>query len=717
MKQLFQNAKEKTIEIREVPRPAVRAGCLLVQNSVSVISPGTERSTVSAAKDSYLKTARNRPDLVERVVDLVKKEGVLAAYEKVQNKLSEPKALGYSSAGEVIAVGEGCGDWFRVGDRVACAGQGVASHAEVVCVPVNLAARVPEGVSLEDAAFTTIGAIALQGIRQGEPRFGERWAVIGLGLLGQITTQLLVANGVRVAAFDLEAPLAERARGAGAELALAGGRATQVARALAWSEGLGVDGVIITAASSSDAPMNAAGGMARDRARIVAVGAVPFGLNRAVAFSKELELRISRSYGPGRYDRGYEEKGFDYPAGYVRWTEARNLEAVLHAMKASQLSMGPLITHRVPLAEAVSAYDSLLDPEGERPLGMVLQYGEGHEAPAPAPAAASGADHRRGERRGPISGKVGVAFIGAGSFSRGTLLPKFSKHADVRMRRVVTARGLSAFDAQRRFGFEEAGGDTQAIFDDPAVDLVCVTTRHDAHAELVIRALGAGKHVFVEKPLALNEVQLQAVERAAAAAPGLLLTGFNRRFSPMAVALRRAVAGRGPVMATYRVNAGKLSNHWLQDPDFGGGRIVGEGCHFVDTLSYLAGDAEVVDVRAHCAGRARGLAEDVAVQIAFKDGSVGQMVYTAMGNTGMGKERVEVFSGGASGWIDNYNEATIYAGAKPQKVKATGKGHGEEIDALVAACKAGGMSPIPLEVMARVTRITFRIHRLLAGEG
>lgn len=712
MKQLFQNSKEGTIEVVDLPRPSVQPGCLLVRNACSVISPGTERNTVSAARDSYLKTARNRPDLVERVVDLIKKDGVMAAYQKVQLKLSEPKALGYSSAGTVIAVGPDCGDYFKVGDRVACAGQGVASHAEIVCVPTNLAARIPDGVDFETAAFTTIGTIALHGVRQGRPLLAERWAVIGLGLVGQLTVQLLKAHGARVAAFDLDVSLVSRALERGAEIGVAGGTGDQVAAAMAWSEGLGVDGVLVCAASSSDAPMVSAAGMARDRACVVAVGFVPHGLPRDVAFAKELELKISRSYGPGRYDSDFEKKNFDYPAGYVRWTETRNLEAFLHTLSTGQVTIDDLITHRMPVVEAPAAYDNLLSGEGEKPLGMVLTYPAGSDDP-PAPLIPASAP--RATAAGPIRGKVGVAFIGAGSFSRGTLLPRFARNPDVRMRRVVTGRGLSAFDAARRFGFEEAGSDAEAIFADPEVNLVAITTRHDMHADLVMRALKAGKHVFVEKPLCLNEQELQAIEEVAADAPGSLLVGFNRRFSPMAVALREAVSNRGPVLATYRVNAGRLNGHWLQDPQYGGGRIIGEGCHFVDTLSFLAGDQEIVSLEAQCAGRPQGLAEDVVAQLRFADGSVGQMIYTSVGHSSMGKERVEVFAGGVSGYINDYNDAEVFRGQKPEKVKQTGKGHGEEIDALVAAIKRGEGSPIPFEVLTRITRATFLIHERVHG--
>jgi predicted dehydrogenase len=713
MKQLFQDPKAGTIQVVEIPPPASRPKTLLVANAFSVVSPGTERGTVSAARDSYLRTARARPDLVRRVLDTVKREGVLAAYRKVQAKLSEPQALGYSSAGTVIGIGPGAGDAFRIGDRVACCGQNVASHAETICVPVNLAARIPDGVSLEDAAFATLGAIALHGVRLAEPELGGRYAVIGCGILGLFTVQLLRASGGRVAAFDLDPGLVDRAKTLGAEAGLVGGTDDQVQAALAWTDGLGVDAVLVTAASTSEAPMVAAAGMSRERGIVVAVGLVPFGMPREIAYAKELELRISRSYGPGRYDANFEEKGLDYPAGYVRWTETRNLEAFLHEIKDGRVQVGPLVTHRYELDAAPSAYDMLVSGEGPKPLGIVIRYATGATPDSPA---VSSDPPTLGRAAAPVAGEIGVGFVGAGAFARGVLLPQFQGRPGVSMRRVATAHGLTAFDAQRKFGFKDVGTDAGEVVSDPAVGLVCIVTRHDAHAALVVDALRAGKHVFVEKPLALDEAQLRAVEDAAASSTGLLLVGFNRRFAPLAVAMRAALAGRGPMVATYRVNAGPLPpGHWLNDPEVGGGRIVGEGCHFVDFLSFLTGDAGITSVEARCAGRPRGPAEDVAIQIGFADGSVAQILYTAKGDPALGKERVEAHAGGASAVLDDFRDMTIVSGGKRRKNTAAGKGHREEIEALVAAVRSGGPSPISLASLIATTRATFRVHDAIAS--
>jgi predicted dehydrogenase len=711
MKQLFQDPKAGTIQVVDLPPPALRPGTLLVRNAYSVVSPGTERNTVAAARDSYIKTARARPDLVRRVVESVKRDGILAAYRKVQAKLSEPQALGYASAGTVVAVGPGAGDHFRVGDRVACAGQNVASHAEVVCVPVNLAARVPDAVGLEDAAFATLGAIALHGVRLAGPELGGRYAVIGCGILGQLAVQLLHASGGRVAAFDLDPAMVERAKRHGAETGIAGDGEAQVASALAWSEGVGIDAVLVAAASASDAPMTAAAAMCRDRGRVVALGFVPFGLPREIAYVKELELRISRSYGPGRYDAGFEEKGIDYPIGYVRWTETRNLESFLDALARGRVTVAPLVTHRYALAEAPGAYDLLVGSGGERPLGIVLRYEDGAAdmpAAAPPPAAVP-------RRAGAVAGPIGIAFVGAGAFARGTLLPALRGRSDATLERVVTAHGLTAFDAQRKFGFRAVGTDPSEVWRDERVHLVCIATRHDAHAPLVLEALAAGKHVFVEKPLALDEPSLDAIERAAASAGGVLLVGFNRRFSPQAAGMRAALNGRGPLQMTCRVNAGALpSGHWLNDPETGGGRIVGEGCHFFDLLSFLTGDAAIETMDAAAAGRPRGLAEDVVIQLGFADGSVGQILYTSKGDPSLGKERIEAHAGGVSCVIDDFRSGTSRRGGKSATLGASGKGHAEEIEALIAAVRRGGPSPIATATLVGVTRATLRVREALA---
>ena len=443
-----------------------------------------------------------------------------------------------------------------------------------------------------------------------------------------------------------------------------------------------------------------------ERARIVAVGLVPFGLPREVAYMKELELRISRSYGPGRYDLAFEEKGQDYPPAYVRWTETRNLEAFLELLRQGKVDVAPIVTHRYSLEEAPAAYDALTSGSGPRPLGIVVRYPEREETPRTLRRAAGKA----------VAGEVGVGFVGAGAFARGVLLPRFKGAPGVTLRRVVTAHGLTAEDARARFGFQEIGTDPQEVFADPSISLVCIATRHDTHASLVAAALRAGKHVFVEKPLALDEAQLREVEEALRTAPGMLMVGFNRRFAPMAVATRAAFAGRGPRTVVCRVNAGALPpGHWNLDPEIGGGRIVGEGCHFLDLVSYLAEDAPLQAVDARGIGPRRARLEDAAIQMAFADGSVGQIVYVAGGASSLGKERVEVHGGGLSAVLDDWRTGTLHRGGKKGRLGSPGKGHGEEVEALLAAVRAGGPSPIPAETLLAIARATFQVHAVIAA--
>src|SRR5262245_32594912 len=709
MKQVVQDPAAGEVVVPAGSPPALRAGAILVRTVCSAISPGTERSAVALSRSSYLTIARARPDLVRRVLETVKREGIVAAYRKVQSRLGAMTALGYSSAGVVEAVGPGAEGRFRVGDRGACAGAGHASHAEVVCVPANLAVVLPPSIPMDAAAFTTLGAIALHAVRQAEPTLGERFAVLGLGIVGQLCAQILRAHGARVAAFDLRPEPVALARDLGAEVAFAGDADEQVHSALAFSNGMGVDGVLVAAGSADDTPMVAAAGMCRDRGRVVAVGLVPFGLPREIAYAKELDLRISRSYGPGRYDRPFEEEGVDYPVGYVRWTETRNMEAFVQLLASGRVEIAPLVTQRFPVEEAVRAYELLSSGEGPRPIGIVLEYpGASAAPPAREPAARAPAPKK--------AGSLGIAFVGAGGFARAVLLPKLKGRGDVSLVRVVTEHGLSAEDARRSFGFERCGTDPDEALRDGSVDLVCIATRHDAHADLAARALRAGKHVFVEKPLAVTEDQLRAVEEAAVSSGRVLLVGFNRRFSPMAREVRDALAGRGPALLTVRVNAGPLgAGHWLNDPRVGGGRLVGEACHFFDLLSFLAGDPGIVDVTARSAGRSQGPPEDFAVQLGFADGSAGQILYTSRGNPSLPKERLEAHAGGASAVLDDFRSLEIHTGRRVRRSGRGGKGHAEEMDALLRAVRSGGPSPIPLRTLLEVTRATFRAQAALAA--
>ena len=682
MKQVCQDRRTGRIEIAEVAEPSLQPGCLLVRTAFSAVSPGTERAALRLSRASLLETARERPDLVRRAIDLARRDGPLAAWRKVREKRSGSQALGYSSAGTVLAVGAGAESAFRVGDRVACAGFGFAVHGELACVPASLAARVPDGLALDAAAFATLAAIALHAVRQADVQVGERAAVIGLGLVGQLAAQILGASGCRTVGFDVDPERVARARELGIEEARAADAEEQVAAALSWSGGVGVDAVLVTAGAPDEALMAAAAGMARDRGRVVAVGLVPFGLPRELAYEKELELRVSRSLGPGRYDDDFELKGRDLPIGHVRWTETRNLEAVLQLMADGRLDPLRLVTDRRLVGDAAELYDRLLGEPAERPLGALLEYPEAvgaseerrpTAAPAPAPAPTRPVRPRAGD-------PLGVGFVGAGAFAGSVLLPLLARRQDVRLRRVVTRQGLSARDAAERFGFEHAGASVDELFADEGVHLACIATRHDSHAELAIAGLESGRAVFVEKPLALDEEELARVAAAARAGPGTLAVGWNRRFAPQAVALREAFDRRGPLALLVRVNAGALpADHWLNDPDVGGGRLLGEASHFLDLLSFLTGDQPFASVQAHPVGRSRTPAESAGLLVSFTDGSVGQVLYTAGGAPALGKERIEVHAEGVSAVVEDFRRGTLVSGRRRRRLSGSGKGHAEEL--------------------------------------
>jgi polar amino acid transport system substrate-binding protein len=691
MKQVVQNYRTGELLVDDVPRPALRAGGLLVQTVVSAVSAGTEKSKVDLARKTLVGKAMARPDQVKKVVDTLKKEGVRATFNKVRNKLDALSPLGYSAAGRVLAVGEGC-EGFSVGDAVACAGAGFANHAEVIWVPSNLCARIPDGVSFEDASFSTIGAIALQGVRQAEAQLGETIAVIGLGLIGQLTVQLLRAAGCRVIGVDVDPWKVDLARAHGADLALL--RSDDVTgKSFALTDGRGADAVIITAAAPDNDPVVLAGDLARDRAHVVIVGAVPLDVPRSPYYEKELDVRLSRSYGPGRYDRAYEEKGVDYPVGYVRWTENRNMQAFLHALAAKQLVLGNLVTHRIPLADAERAYDLVAGEIHERFLGVVLTYPD-----ETTPVRAIPTPGVRTSR-----GRANVGFIGAGSFAGGTLIPILKTLPGVSLAKVCTASGLSARDTAIRHGFAASCGEPSEILDDDAVNVVFIATRHDSHAELAARALARGKAVFVEKPLALTREQLATVMQASEANPALTV-GFNRRFSPHTEHVRQAFAGcGGALVIDIRVNAGPIpSDSWIHDPTAGGGRLLGEVCHFVDLAQSIAGAAIK---RVHCAGiglpdPASRLRDNVSITLELANGSLATIVYTSKGDMALGKERVEVFGGGISAVIDDFMTTTIVRRGKAERFKTTqDKGHREELTRFVRMVTAGGPAPIDLAAL------------------
>ncbi len=703
MKQVLQHVRSGKLELAEVPEPAPRASGVVVRNAASLISAGTEKMIIDFAGKSLLGKARERPDLVRQVVDKVRKDGLGPTMQTVMSRLDQPMALGYSCAGIVESAGRGAPE-FQAGDRVACAGMGYASHAAAVFVPRNLTVAIPDGVSFEDASYVTLGAIALQGVRVAEPRLGETVAVIGLGLLGQLTVQILRAAGCRVVGIDLDPSKVALARELGAELAVL--RSDDVHGALeAFTGGVGADSVIVTAAADSNDPIELAGELCRDRGIVSMVGAVRMDIPRKVYYDKELQLRLSRSYGPGRYDPEYEEGGRDYPISYVRWTERRNMQEFLRLVAAGQVTPSRLTSHRFALAEAERAYAIVTGEDRQPFLGVILTY--------PQNASAGGRTVQL--RPAAPAGKIGLGVIGAGNFAKAVLLPRIAR-AGVELVGVSTATGASARTTGDKFGFGYCTTDTEKLLADPAVHAVVIATRHGSHAGMTARALRAGKGVFVEKPLALDEAGLQEVLQAQAETGGVLAVGFNRRFSPLVEQMKQAFAPGAPLAMTYRINAGPIPpTSWIHDPEQGGGRIIGEVCHFVDLVQHVADD-EVAEVFAiNAGGHEAGLHDVVTVTLRMRRGSIASISYFATGDKSFPKERLEVFGGGAVAVLDDFRELTLSKGGKRRSVKklSQDKGFDEEIAAFLAAVK-GGTLPIPLRSLVATTRATFAIEESLA---
>jgi polar amino acid transport system substrate-binding protein len=704
MKQLLQNVSTGEITIEDVPAPARGPVSLLVGTRYSLISAGTERAALQVGRASLIGKARARPDLARKVVESARNEGVATTYAKVRGRLGDPNALGYSLSGVVI---ETCPDAPAApGELVACAGAGLASHAEQVAVPRTLCARVPEGVAAEDAAYATVAAIALHGARLANLGLGDVAAVVGLGLVGQLAVELLAAAGCVVLGCDPDEGRAQLTRDAGF-FATTDPRDLK-AEAARLSSGRGADGVVVTAASRSSAPLLTATEVARERATVAIVGDVAVESPRAPLFAKELRLVVSRSYGPGRYDPTYEEHGIDYPAGYVRWTEQRNLEEVLRLMASGAVRPSRLTTHTFDLSDGAAAYDLL---EADEPsLGILLRY-PGIATRDDRVVTTAGA--RRPRRRLALGRRVRVGVIGAGSFARGVLMPHLARHADIVA--VATATGASARASASRFGAAIATTDPDAVLEQPGVDAILIATRHDTHADYAARALAAGKHVFVEKPLALNEQQLAAVEGAAAESEGVLAVGFNRRFAPLARRLRAELCGRGPLVITYRVNAGRLPrSHWTHDPEVGGGRIVGEVCHFVDFAMFLTGCRPHSVQAAAVGGGSEPREDSLAATLSFPDGSIAVIIYSALGDPALPKERIEVLGEAGAGILSDFSELRLYrAGQVESKDGKRDKGHGAELEAWLQACR-DGCQPWPVEDMIAATRTTFALRDAVA---
>ena len=706
MKQILQNIRSGETVVAEVPCPAAGRGQVLIRTSRTLISAGTERMLVEFGKAGWLEKARQQPDKVRMVLDKVRTDGLVPTFEAVRNKLDQPLPLGYCNVGTVMESGAGVTGLAR-GDRVVSNGK----HAQAVAVPVNLCARVPDAVSDEAAAFTVLASIGLQGVRLIEPTLGEAVVVSGLGLIGLLSVQLLRAHGCRVLGVDFDPARLAMARRFGAEVVDLSLGQDPVAQAQAFSRGRGVDAVLVTASTSSSELMHQAAQMCRKRGRIVLVGVVGLELSRADFYEKEISFRVSCSYGPGRYDPNYEEKGQDYPVGFVRWTEQRNFEAVLDMMADGRLDVAPLLSHRFDVAQAQQAYELIAGSEPS--LGVLLEY-PGEESlseqvlrqPTVNLAPARG-------------GAGGIAFIGAGNYAGGVLIPAF-RGAGARLRTIASASGVSGAHMGAKFGFEVAATSVQAVLDDAQVGAVVIATRHDSHAELASRALAAGKAVFVEKPLALTLEQLEQVREARDAAlvagkPGLVMVGFNRRFAPQVQKIASLLQGvPGAKAFVMTVNAGAIpATHWTQDKDIGGGRILGEACHFIDLLRFLA----AVPIT-QCQTLRMGEDDDKAtISLRFADGSTGVIHYLANGHKSFAKERLEVFAAGRILQLDNFRKLKGFGwpGFKDMNLWRQDKGQGACAAAFVNALRDGRAAPIDFDELIEVSRITIEAAQSLRG--
>ena len=698
MKQILQNLGNGETILADVPCPRRASGSILIKTTRTLVSLGTEKMLIDFGKGSLLAKARSQPDKVKQVLQKIKTDGLWTTLDAVKAKLGTPIPLGYCNVGTVSEADVASG--YAVGDRVVSNGP----HAEMVVVPKNLTAKIPDSVSDEQAAFTVVAAIGLQGVRLIQPTLGERIVVSGLGLIGLLTVQMLRAHGCRVLGIDFDAKKLELAKQFGAETVDLSKGQDPVAVAEAWSNGTGVDGVLITASTKSDELIHQAATMCRQRGRIVLVGVIGLNLQRADFYEKELSFQVSCSYGPGRYDDHYEKMGLDYPIGFVRWTEQRNFEAVLDLMADEKLIVDPLITHRYGFDDALTGYQAVSEPGA---MGILLEY-----------ASDENSDAEKLNRNlvvgktsvGKTSDKPSVAFIGAGGFTTRMLLPLLP--AQVVRKTIVSSTGVSAAHAGEKYKFENISSDSSAAMADPAVDAVFITTPHNSHSSMVCEALEAGKHVFVEKPLAMNHEQLNKVADTMAKHPDqILMVGFNRRFSPHVVEIKKWLGSNpGPKSIILTINAGAIpADHWTQDLTVGGGRIIGEGCHFIDLARFIAGSPIVAhQVAPMCGGDGR-LGDCMAIQLTFADGSIGTIHYLANGSKSFPKERIEIFSAGKVMSCDNFRKSVEIGGKGKHKTSSQDKGHKAELKAFVDAIASGNDWPIPADELLEVSRVTIDV--------
>lgn len=718
MKQILQNLGNGETILAEVPSPRRGSGAVLCATSRTLVSLGTEKMLIDFGKGGLISKARSQPDKVKQVLQKVKTDGLWTTVDAVKAKLDAPIPLGYCNVGRVTECDPG--GRFDIGDRVASNGP----HAEQVVVPQNLAAKIPDGVTDDQAAFTVVGAIALQGIRLIQPTLGERVVVSGLGLIGLLAVQILRAHGCQVLGIDFDARKLELARQFGAEVCDLSADQDPVKVADQWTDGVGVDAVLVTASTKSDQLMHQSATMCRQRGRIVLVGVVGLSLQRADFYEKELSFQVSCSYGPGRYDDNYEKRGLDYPIGFVRWTEQRNFEAILQLMAEGKINVKPLITHRFEFADALRGYEAISEPGA---MGITLNYAvdvdECSQASNAAKLPAVGNDTQPIDEASAagvpvvpavngLGRDIGIAFIGAGGFTTRMLMPLLPNHG-LRKRSVVSGSGVSAAYARKKFGFAESVSDSSKVLQDKDVDAVFITTPHHLHASMVCDALNAGKHVFVEKPLALNDQQLgQVVDCLERNPEPLLMIGFNRRFSPHMMTMRdwlRASPGGKAIQIT--VNAGEIpADHWTQDRQVGGGRIVGEGCHFIDLARFLAGHPITGQSIVALAGGEGRLGDCVSIQLTFADGSIATIAYLANGSKDFPKERIEVFAGGKVCVCENFRHSREVGGKRKLKTSKQDKGHAAEIQAFLGAIRDGGPWPISRDELIEVSRVSIDLQ-------
>ncbi len=710
MHQLTQKLKNGEMKILEVPLPALVPGCILVRNHYSLISAGTEGSTVKTARGSLLAKAKERPQQVRQVFDTLMAQGVTQTYRAVMKKLDAYSSLGYSTAGEVVGVGKDI-PGFRVGDMVACAGL-TACHSEYVNVPLNLCVKLRPDADLRQAAYNTLGAIAMQGVRQADLRLSESCAVIGMGLLGQLTALILRASGVKVIGVDIDPEMIAIASEHCLDLGLTRDNPGIEGKIQEATNGLGTDAVIITAATGSLDPVNFAGAISRKRGTVVVVGAIPTGFDRdPYYYRKELQLRMSCSYGPGRYDPGYEEKGIDYPAGYVRWTENRNMQSFQDLLYYGKIDVRYLTTHTFRLEQATDAYDMMME-KTEPFIGILIEYDlQNPFNPLSEPVYLEKMAPRQKEL------KAGVGFIGAGSYAQSHLLPNIPKDKQVALVGVMTTTGAGSRSVMDRFGFDFCSSSADDIIGNNKINTIFVASRHDSHATYLIQALQAGKHVFVEKPLCLTELELQMIVELFEALPAqmnermpLLMVGYNRRFAPFSELIRKEL-GTGPMAMLYRVNAGSIpADSWIQDPATGGGRIIGEVCHFVDYLTFLNGSLPV-SVYATAMSAPNNLLDTVTITITYQNGSIGTICYFANGDKGCPKERLEIFANNCSVVLDDFKSVTIYARGKKKEQKLTSQDKGQAgcVHAFTQAVLTGSAPPVPYQELFNTSLVTFKI--------